>query len=172
MGLPVLPRSSSCMHAATNTPAEPLGVRVARYPNDDSLPRICGGSASALRFSRPAQCSLTLQPAYLPSHFSWPSTPEASAASLPPRLPRLLPAGATVAGRDSHPLKDRAFARRTHKQRKRTFISSLGKRNVAEILPLSVASYTSDTKNVMPVGYLSVINPAAYGRLASHSPTL
>ncbi|MHB1736126.1 MAG: hypothetical protein ACYCQM_06075, partial [Acidithiobacillus sp.] len=33
------------------------------------------------------------------------------------RLPRLLPAGATVAGRDSHPLKDRAFARRTHKQR-------------------------------------------------------
>ncbi|MHB1737497.1 MAG: hypothetical protein ACYCQM_13195, partial [Acidithiobacillus sp.] len=44
----------------------------------------------------------------------------ASAASLPPRLPRLLPAGATVAGRDSHPLKDRAFARRTHKQRKRS----------------------------------------------------
>ncbi|MHB1737848.1 MAG: hypothetical protein ACYCQM_15010, partial [Acidithiobacillus sp.] len=44
----------------------------------------------------------------------------ASAASLPPRLPRLLPAGATVAGRDSHPLKDRAFARRTHKQRKQS----------------------------------------------------
>jgi len=30
-----------------------------------------------------------------------------------PRLPRLLPAGAKVAGRDSHPLKDSAFARRT-----------------------------------------------------------
>ena len=40
-------------------------------------------------------------------------TPKASAASLPPRLLRLLPAGATVAGWDSHPLKDRAFARRT-----------------------------------------------------------
>jgi hypothetical protein len=40
-------------------------------------------------------------------------TPEASAASLPPRLLQLLPAGAKVAGRDLHPLKDSAFARRT-----------------------------------------------------------
>jgi len=44
---------------------------------------------------------------------SRPSTPEASDASSPPRLLRLLPAGATVAGGDFHPLKDRAFARRT-----------------------------------------------------------
>ncbi|MBK7954830.1 MAG: antibiotic biosynthesis monooxygenase [Candidatus Accumulibacter sp.] len=42
-----------------------------------------------------------------------PSTPEASAASLPPRLLQLLPAGAKVAGRDSHPLENSAFARRT-----------------------------------------------------------
>jgi hypothetical protein len=35
------------------------------------------------------------------------------APNLPPRLLRLLPAGATVAGWGSHPLKDRAFARRT-----------------------------------------------------------
>ena len=42
-----------------------------------------------------------------------PSTPEASAASLPPRLLQLLPAGAKVAGRVSHPLEDSAFARRT-----------------------------------------------------------
>jgi len=42
-----------------------------------------------------------------------PSTPEASAASLPPRLLQLLPAGAIVAGWDSHPLKNGAFARRT-----------------------------------------------------------
>jgi hypothetical protein len=42
-----------------------------------------------------------------------PSTPKASTASLPPRLLRLLPAGATVAGRDSHPLNDSAFSRRT-----------------------------------------------------------
>jgi len=42
-----------------------------------------------------------------------PSTPEASAASLPPRLLQLLPAGAKVAGRDSHPLRSTALARRT-----------------------------------------------------------
>ena len=38
-----------------------------------------------------------------------PSTPKASIASLPPQPLRLLPAGATVAGWDSHPLKNRAF---------------------------------------------------------------
>lgn len=42
-----------------------------------------------------------------------PSIPEASAASLPPRLLQLLPAGAKVAGRDSHPLENSALARRT-----------------------------------------------------------
>ena len=42
-----------------------------------------------------------------------PFTPEASAASLPPRLLQLLPAGAKVAGWDLRPLKDRALARRT-----------------------------------------------------------
>src|SRR5690606_11332295 len=43
------------------------------------------------------------------------STPEASAISLPPFLLRLLPAGATVAGWVSHPLKTCAFPRRTEK---------------------------------------------------------
>ena len=38
-----------------------------------------------------------------------PSLPEASAASLPPRLLRLLLAGATVARREFHPLKTDAF---------------------------------------------------------------
>ena len=37
----------------------------------------------------------------------------APVASLPPRLLRLLPAGAKVAGRGLNPLKDRAFSRRT-----------------------------------------------------------
>ena len=49
----------------------------------------------------------------LAKFLSEPSTPEASAASLPPRLLQLLPAGATVAGQDSHLLKDSAFSRRT-----------------------------------------------------------
>ena len=38
---------------------------------------------------------------------------EGFSPSLPVRLLRLLPAGAIVAGWDSHPLEDRAFARRT-----------------------------------------------------------
>jgi hypothetical protein len=40
-------------------------------------------------------------------------TPEASDRSSPSRLLRLLPAGATLAGRDLHPLKNRAFPRHT-----------------------------------------------------------
>src|SRR4029077_18603371 len=42
-----------------------------------------------------------------------PFHPEASARSWPSRLLRLLPAGATLAGRDLHPLKNRAFPRHT-----------------------------------------------------------
>jgi len=42
-----------------------------------------------------------------------PSTPEASAASLPPRPLQLLPVGTKITGRDSHPLEDSALARRT-----------------------------------------------------------
>lgn len=42
MGLPVLQRSSSCMHAIANTPAEPLGALFARFPKNGSLLRIHG----------------------------------------------------------------------------------------------------------------------------------
>jgi hypothetical protein len=56
------------MHAVANTPAESWGAHFALFPHDGSLPRFLGGSASALRLSRPAQRSLTLRPAYLPSH--------------------------------------------------------------------------------------------------------
>ena len=56
-GLPVLPLSPSYPHAIANTPAEPDGARVARFPSAGSLPRILGGSASALPVSRPAQRS-------------------------------------------------------------------------------------------------------------------
>ena len=57
-GLPVLPLLPSYAHAAVTTPAETGGVRVARFPTAGCLPRILGGSASALLFSRPAQRSL------------------------------------------------------------------------------------------------------------------
>ena len=56
-----------------------------------------------------------LRPMGSPSCPRQPSTPEASAASLPPLLLRLLPAGATLAGWVSHPLKMCAFTRHTVK---------------------------------------------------------
>jgi len=82
-GFPVLRLSSSSTHAVTNTPAESQAALSVLFTCDGGLPRINAGSASALPFSRPAQCSLTLRPACSPSPFTEPSTPEASAASLP-----------------------------------------------------------------------------------------
>ena len=40
------------------------------FPNDGGLPRNAGGSAPTLPFSRPAQRSLTLRPAYSPSRLA------------------------------------------------------------------------------------------------------
>ena len=104
-GLPVL-RSFSCsMRAAANTPAEPVGACVARFPTGGSLPRFRGGSASALSVSGPARRSLTLRPAWSLSHPWRPVTSKCFRRRRYLRHPlRLLPAGATVAGRDSHPL--------------------------------------------------------------------
>ena len=110
-GLPVLPPSPSSMRAAATTPAEPVGARVALFPTDGSLPRYSGGSASALPVSRPAQRSLTLRPAWLLSHPRRPVTSKCFSRSRYLLQPlRLLPAGATVAGRGSHPPRDSAFS--------------------------------------------------------------
>jgi hypothetical protein len=78
-----------------------------------AFPGYSSGSASALHFSRLTQRLLTLRLHNRGTPLQGPFTSKASAASSPPRLLRLLPAGATVAGWDLHPLKDRAFARRT-----------------------------------------------------------
>src|ERR1035441_5519925 len=76
----------------------PRQVRWNRFAHDCSivvgLPQITVGSAPALHFSRPAQRSLALQPADSPIRLMRPSTPEASAALLPPPPLRLLPGGA------------------------------------------------------------------------------
>src|ERR1035437_10681770 len=78
------------------------------------LPQITVGSAPALSVSRPAQRSLTLQPADSPSRLMRPSPPEASAASLPPPPLRLLPGGAIqFPGGPFIPLWSSAFSRRT-----------------------------------------------------------
>ena len=113
-GLPVLLPSPSSMRAAATTPAEPASARVARFPASGSLPRDTVGSASALHVSRPARRSLALRPAWSPGR---PRQPVPSECFRPCRCLhrplRLLPAGATVAGRDSHPLGDGAFPRHT-----------------------------------------------------------
>jgi len=81
---------------------------------DFGLPQITDGSAPALSVSRPAQRSLVLQPADSPSRLMRPSPPEASAASLPPPLLRLLPGGAIqFPGGSFLPLWTSAFLRRT-----------------------------------------------------------
>ena len=113
-GLPVLLPPPSSMRAAVTTPAEPAGARVARFPAGGSLPRYSGGSASASPVSRPAQRSLALRPAWSLNRPWRPVAPECFSRSRYLLQPlRLLPAGATLAGRDSHPQGDDAFPRRT-----------------------------------------------------------
>jgi hypothetical protein len=92
-----------------NTPS-PLPRRNLWVPVSLTFPEM-----AAFPVSRPAQL-LSVHSRYglharrVPKE---PSTREASDASLPPRLLSLLPAGVTVAGWEFHPLKNRAFARRT-----------------------------------------------------------
>ena len=90
------------------------GAHVARFPVGGSLRRYPAGSASALSVSRPARRSLVLRPACSLNR-PWRPVPSKcfrrSRYLLRPL--RLLPAGATVAGRDSHPLGNDALSRRT-----------------------------------------------------------
>ncbi len=102
------------------------------------LPLNSGGSASATPVSRPARRSLAFRPAWSLSRPRRPFSPE---CFNPCRYlhgpPWLLPAGATVAGWDSHPPGKRAFPRRTEK-------SGLGPRGTGRAsspcLRLSVAA--------------------------------
>ena len=98
------------MRAAATTPAEPTRARVARFPVGGSLRRYSGGSAPASPVSRPAQRSLALRPACSLSR-PWRPVPSKCFRRCRYLLRplRLLPAGATVAGRVSHPLGNDAF---------------------------------------------------------------
>jgi len=81
-------------------------------PDISAFPERVVGSACTSSFSRLAQHSLALRPAHSPCHQFVTRFPKASPISLPPWLPRLLPAGA-VAGWGLHPLENAAFPRRT-----------------------------------------------------------
>ena len=83
-------------------------------PSAIGLPLKPGGSASVLSVSRPARRSLAFRPACSLSRPWRPFTPE---CFRPFRYlhdpPWLLPTGATVVGRGSHPPEEGAFPRRT-----------------------------------------------------------
>ncbi len=83
-------------------------------PSANGLPLKTGGSASVLSVSRPARRSLAFRPACSLSRPWRPLTPE---CFRPFRYlhdpPWLLPTGATVVGRGSHPPEEGAFPRRT-----------------------------------------------------------
>ena len=133
-GLPVLPPPPSSMRAAATTPAEPVGVRVVRFPTDGSLPRRIGGSASASAAF--GACSAFTRVA-------------ARMVAEPPRAAllskcfrrfrylhhplQLLPAGTTVAGRALHPLGDGAFPRRTMRKRIHVFPSTRSRRKASNV---------------------------------------
>ena len=117
----------------SNTPAEPCGACVTRFPQNSGLPCFLVRSASAMMFRgllgvhctlRPA-CSLNPQGTLLWKCFS------RSRCLLPP-LP-VLPAGATGAGWDFHPLKIAAFhGTRERAKKPASLRSDQGWRNQSE----------------------------------------
>ncbi len=110
--LPVLRAISLCRHAVATTPAGSWGTMSFNSPTTAAFPEILPGRLPHLGLSRPAQRSRTLRPAYSLSGQKRPVASKAPTISLPPSPLRLLPAGTTGAGRDSHPLKMHALARR------------------------------------------------------------
>ena len=118
------------------------------FPNGGGLPRISGGSASALPFSRPAQRSLLVTACALAESLTDPFTSEASSASLPPRTFRLLPAGTTLAGWDLHPLRPCTFARRTEM----SGLDDLSRRTARDDAAVGSLTSVIDHLNGMPRG--------------------
>ena len=151
----MLPPSPPCMRATAITPAEPAGARVARFPAGGSLPRIPDGSASALPVSRPARRSLALRPA---CSLNRPRRPFSSKCFRQSRYLlrplRVLPAGATVAGRASHPLGNGALPRRTRKLRASRRMSEL-----ADLHWNSVFSSNAPPLSLSPPSFLDRERP-------------
>ena len=83
-------------------------------PSANGLPLKSGGSASVLSVSRPARRSLAFRPAWSLGRPWRPFSPECfSPCRYLHGPPWLLPTGATVVGRGSHPPEEGAFPRRT-----------------------------------------------------------
>ena len=110
----------SSTRAAAITPAEPVGARVARFPTAQPSPY---SGRVGFRITRFEACAAftSLRPAWSLNRPGRPLSSECfSRCRYLHRPLRLLPAGATVAGRDSHPLRNGALSRRTGTPRYRT----------------------------------------------------
>ena len=157
MGFPVLHRSSSCVHAVATTPAESTSAYFARFPVNLSLPRFLERVGFRITLFEASSAFTHVTACILAKPLTGPTTPKASAASLPPRLLRLLPAGAKAAGWGSHPLKDRALhgaprtAGHTDKQRASPLLPLRSGRS-----PLQRSARS--TRSVVP-GYRARPNP-------------
>ena len=111
-GLPVL-HTTPLSHMPSPLPRRNRWVPASfASPTAAAFPEIQAGRLPHCPFRGLLSVHCTLRPVRLPSPYG-PSTPEASTGSLPPRPFRLLPAGTTFAGWDSHPLRSCTFARRT-----------------------------------------------------------
>src|SRR5262245_48981932 len=99
-GLPRLPEPPY-RRAGPTTPADRAGARVDLLPHSRGLPKMAGGSASALSLSRPAQASLTLRPAGSLSRPKATFVTRLQPCRLPDRAARQLPDQSTTLRVDS-----------------------------------------------------------------------
>jgi hypothetical protein len=100
------------MHAIAITPAELLGACFARFPRSDNLPHHLAGSASALDFSSllSVHSRYGLHDRQVPFRTFY---TEGFSRFVASTTAPIATGWSESAGWDSHPLKDRAFARRT-----------------------------------------------------------
>jgi hypothetical protein len=104
---------SPCACMPSPLPRRDHGDLSFNTPHDGGLPHILAGSAPASCLFEACSAFTQVTACLLAESPTRPFSPKASAILLPPSPLRLLPAGTTVAGRDSHPLKMHDFSRRT-----------------------------------------------------------
>ena len=118
IGLPVLLRLPSSMHAGTPTPAETVRC-ICRFSSRSviGLPLISGGSAPALPVSRPARCSHHIPACMVAKLLNTALCHQSASVYIVTSVgrPGCYQPKATIVGWGSHPPGKRAFPRRTEK---------------------------------------------------------
>jgi hypothetical protein len=126
-----------CLHAVANTPAGPMRTVRSSSPSTAAFPRFTAGQLLHHPFR--GLHSVHYVTAYkLAKSPKRPSTPEASAASLPLLLLRLLPGGANQFPGGLFPLSTSAFSRRTQNSR----LEAAKKPNLSATLKSSACAAT------------------------------